>query len=142
VRNAVVHGIEDAAVRRGNDKNETGVLQMNFRSRDQGFELVFQDDGQGIVAERLREAAVRRGDVSPQEAAQLDTKAILGLIFKSGFSTHDGSGRDAGRGVGLDFVLKAVQPFGGRVGVSTAPGKFTRFSISLAPQGRQQGAVA
>ena len=40
------------------------MLQVYFRSREQGFELVFQDDGQGIVAERLREAAVRRGDVS------------------------------------------------------------------------------
>ncbi len=142
VRNAVVHGIEDAAARRASDKNETGVLQVNFQSSDQGFELVFQDDGQGIVAERLREAAIRRGDVSPQEAAQFDTKAILGLIFKTGFSTHDGSSRDAGRGVGLDVVLKAVQSFGGRIGVSTAPGRYTRFSISLPPQGRRQGAVA
>ena len=142
VRNAVVHGIEDPAARRGSDKNETGVLQVNFRSRDEGFELVFQDDGQGIVAERVREAAVRRGDVSPQEAAQFDTKAIMGLIFKAGFSTHDGGGRDAGRGVGLDFVLKAVQSLGGRIGVATTPGKHTRFSILLAPQSRQQGAVA
>ncbi len=142
VRNAVVHGIEDPAARRGSDKNETGMLQLNFRSRDQGFELVFQDDGQGIVAERLREAAVRRGDASPQEAAQFDTKAILGLIFKAGFSTYDGSGRDAGRGVGLDLVLKAVHSLGGRIGVSTTPGKHTRFSILLASQSRQQGAVA
>jgi two-component system, chemotaxis family, sensor kinase CheA len=142
VRNAVVHGIEDAAARLGGHKDETGVLQVVFRSRDQGFELIFQDDGQGIVAERLREAAVRRGDVSPQEAAQFDTKAILGLIFKPGFSTHDGGSRDAGRGVGLDVVLKAVQSSGGRISVATAPGKYTRFSILLPAQGRQQSAVA
>jgi HPt (histidine-containing phosphotransfer) domain-containing protein len=142
VRNAVVHGIEDPAARRGSDKNETGVLQLSFRPRDQGFELVFQDDGQGIVAEQLREAAVRRGVVSPQAAAEFDTKTTLGLIFKAGFSTYAGNGRDAGRGVGLDFVLKAVQALGGRIGVSTTPGKLTRFSIVLAPQSRQQGAVA
>jgi two-component system chemotaxis sensor kinase CheA len=142
VRNAVVHGIEDTAGRLESQKDETGLLQIVFRAHAQGFELMFQDDGQGIVAERLREAAIRRGDVSPQEAAQVDTKAILGLIFKAGFSTHAASGRDAGRGVGLDFVLKAVQSLGGRIGVSTAPGRYTRFSIMLPAPRRQQIAVA
>jgi two-component system, chemotaxis family, sensor kinase CheA len=142
VRNAVVHGIEDAGTRRGLDKDEIGLLQIQFRSGDQGFELVFQDDGCGIVPERLREAAVRRGDLSLSEAQQLDTRASLALIFKPGFSTHDGNGRDAGRGVGLDFVLRAIQSIGGRIGISTAPGKYTRFIISLPAQSGQQDAVA
>jgi two-component system, chemotaxis family, sensor kinase CheA len=138
----VVHGIEDAGTRRGLDKDEIGLLQIQFRSGDQGFELVFQDDGCGIVPERLREAAVRRGDLSLSEAQQLDTRASLALIFKPGFSTHDGNGRDAGRGVGLDFVLRAIQSIGGRIGISTAPGKYTRFIISLPAQSGQQDAVA
>ena len=142
VRNAVVHGIEDAAARRGTNKDETGVLQVHFKSRDQGFELVFHDDGRGIVAERLRETAVRRGILSAQEAEQLDTKASLAMIFKPGFSTHDGDTRDAGRGVGLDFVLKAVQAVGGRINVATTPGNYTRFSILLPAPVRQHGAVA
>ena len=142
VRNAVVHGIEDAGVRRGLAKDETGTLQVQFRSREQGFELVFQDDGAGIVAERLRDAAVRRGDLSADEAQQLDMKSSLALIFRPGFSTHAGSGRDAGRGVGLDFVLKAAHSLGGRIGVATSPGKYTRFSISLPAQSSRQGAVA
>jgi signal transduction histidine kinase len=142
VRNAVVHGIEDAGTRRGLGKDEAGLLQIQFRSGDQGFELAFQDDGCGIVPDRLREAAVQRGDLSPGEAQQLDTKASLALIFKPGFSTHDGNSRDAGRGVGLDFVLKAIQSIGGRINISTAPGKYTRFTISLPAQSGQQDAVA
>ncbi len=142
VRNAVVHGIEDAGTRRGLDKDETGLLQIQFKSCEQRFELVFQDDGCGIVPDRLREAAVRRGDLSPGEAQQLDTKASLALIFKPGFSTHDGNSRDAGRGVGLDFVLKAVHSIGGKISIATAPGKYTRFSIVLPAHRAQQGAVA
>ena len=69
VRNAVVHGIEDAGVRRELLKDETGVLQIQFRPREQGFELVFQDDGAGIVAERLRETAVRRGDLKRMKSS-------------------------------------------------------------------------
>jgi chemotaxis protein histidine kinase CheA len=142
VRNAVVHGIEDAGTRRGLGKDEAGLLQIQFMPGEQGSELAFQDDGCGIVPERLREAAVRRGDLSASEAQQLDTKASLALIFKPGFSTHDGNGRDAGRGVGLDFVLKAIQSIGGRISISTAPGRYTRFTISLPAQSGQQEAVA
>jgi HPt (histidine-containing phosphotransfer) domain-containing protein len=142
LRNAVVHGIEDAGTRRGLDKDEIGLLQIQFRSSEQRFELVFQDDGGGIVPERLRETAVRRGDLSADAAQQLDTKASLALIFKPGFSTHDGNDRDAGRGVGLDFVLKAVHSIGGKISIATAPGKYTRFSILLPAQSGQQGAVA
>lgn len=142
VRNAVVHGIEDAGVRRGLDKDETGSLLIQFKARDRGFELVLQDDGCGLVAEQLRNSAVRRGDLSAEDAQQLDTKSSLALIFRPGFSTHDGSSRDAGRGVGLDFVLKVVQSLGGRIGVATAPGKYTRFSILLPARGGQQSSVA
>ncbi len=123
-------------------RTRPGALQIQFKARDQGFELLFQDDGRGLVAEQLRDAAVRRGDLSAQEAQQLDTKASLALIFRPGFSTYDGDSRDAGRGVGLDFVLKAVQSLGGRIGVATAPGKYTRFSILLPARGAQQSSVA
>jgi chemotaxis protein histidine kinase CheA len=142
VRNAVVHGIEAPGARHELDKDEIGLLQIQFRSSEQGLELVFHDDGCGIVPERLRDAAVRRGDLSADEARQLDTKASLALIFRPGFSTHEGNGRDAGRGVGLDFVLKAVHALGGKISIATAPGKYTRFAILLPAQSGRQDAVA
>ena len=80
--------------------------------------------------------------VYTHSSARLDTKASLALIFKPGFSTHDGNDRDAGRGVGLDFVLKAVHSIGGKISIATTPGKYTRFSIVLPAHRAQQGAVA
>ena len=50
--------------------------------------------------------------------------------------------KDAGRGVGLDVVWKAARGMGGRISVSTAPGKFTRFRIQLPSDAAPQGAVA
>jgi len=38
---------------------------------------------------------------------------------------------DAGRGVGMDVVARSVYALGGKIGVSTNPGKFTRFKIVL-----------
>jgi len=142
VRNAVVHGIEDAATRAGQGKPETGTIQLVCRACSEGFELQFQDDGAGLVAARIREVAVERGAVTAEEAASLDDRLTLALIFRAGFSTHTADDKDAGRGVGLDLVSKWVRALGGQISVSTSPGKFTRFRVVLPSEARAQGAVA
>ena len=142
VRNAVVHGIEDAATRRELGKDETGVLSLAFRQYETTFELQFEDDGAGIVADQVRETAVRRGLIGAEQAQSLDVRQSLGLIFKAGFSTHAGEDRDAGRGVGLDVVRRVVKELDGKVAVATAPGKFTRFRIVLPALATRQDAVA
>jgi len=142
VRNSVVHGIEEMAVRRGLGKDETGELRLAFRLQEQVCELDFRDDGAGIDAERVREAAVRRGLLGDEQARALDQTGTLGLIFKAGFSTRDGADRDSGRGVGLDIVRKTVRDLGGKVAVSTTPGRFTRFRVLFAEPAAQDDAVA
>jgi HPt (histidine-containing phosphotransfer) domain-containing protein/PAS domain-containing protein len=142
VRNALVHGIEDAASRLVLGKDEVGSVRVEFARRDQTFELLFQDDGAGIPAARVKETAVRRGLVTLDQAEALDSREALGLIFRSGFSTHEGDDRDAGRGVGLDVVWKTVHSVGGRIAIATSEGKFTRFRVMLPVPGEQQGAVA
>ncbi len=101
-----------------------------------------EDDGAGIVTEAVLDAALQRGLITEAEAGQLDAKAVLGLIFRPGFSTRDGADRDAGRGVGLDLVRRVVRDLGGRVGVATAPGRSTRFRVTLPAEAARQGAVA
>ena len=142
VRNAVVHGIEDAALRGGAGKDPAGLLQVEFKSREHGFELIFQDDGAGIRADLVRERAVALGIVDAAHAGTLDERTTLGLIFKAGISTHEGDDRDAGRGVGLDLVLKSVQEMGGKIAVATVPGRLTRFRVLLPAQDERRDAVA
>ena len=142
VRNAVVHGIEDQAQRVASGKPDTGTMQLEFTRAANGIEMVFQDDGAGLLADQIKEAAVRRGTITAEEALTFDGKAAIGLIFRPGFSTQEQETKDAGRGVGLDVVWKTVRSMGGRISVSTAPGKFTRFKIHLPNESVQQGAVA
>lgn len=142
VRNSVVHGIEDPQVRLGLGKDATGELRVEFVRRGTACELDFQDDGAGIVAERVREAAVRRGLLGEEQARALDQKETLGLIFRAGFSTRDGADRDAGRGVGLDVVRKTVRELDGKIAVATTPGRFTRFRVLLPGTAAREDAVA
>ena len=131
LRNAAVHGIEPAEVRRASAKDDIGNVRVDFRRVSDGYELVFEDDGVGLSPEQLKAAAVRRGLITSDEAAEMDTRAAMALIFRPGFSTKDDVSMDAGRGVGMDVVARSIYALGGRIGVSTQPGRYTRFKIAL-----------
>lgn len=142
VRNAVVHGIESAEARREAGKEATGKLHLEFGPAAGGYELTFEDDGAGIDDRRVRAAAIARGLVTAGQGEAMDSKAVLALLFKPGFSTCDRMDRDAGRGVGLDLVRRTVQSLNGRLGVTSVPGKFTKFRLVLpAPEAMRQQAV-
>ena len=142
LRNSAVHGIEASDVRRAQTKDDVGVVRVDFRKAGDGYELVFEDDGAGISPDQLKAAAVRKQILTEQEASGMDTRAAMALIFRPGFSTQEEVSMDAGRGVGMDVVARSVYALGGKIGVSTNPGKFTRFKIVLPAAESANAAVA
>jgi two-component system chemotaxis sensor kinase CheA len=131
LRNSAVHGIEPSDIRKAQTKEDVGVVRVDFRKSGEGYELVFEDDGAGISPDTLKSAAIRKQIITEEEAAGMDTRAAMALIFRPGFSTQEEVSMDAGRGVGMDVVARSVYALGGKIGVSTNPGKFTRFKIVL-----------
>ena len=132
VRNAVVHGIETPDERTRANKSEVGTLGVEFAARGtDGFELVVQDDGRGLQLDRIKEVAVERGLITAEQAAALDPRQTMALIFRPGFSTADRVTTDAGRGAGMDLVRILVAELGGRVGLASAGGRFSKFKIWL-----------
>jgi two-component system chemotaxis sensor kinase CheA len=142
LRNAAVHGIEAPDVRRSLAKQDAGAVSVDFRRTPGGYELVFEDDGAGITPQNLKAAAVRKQLITEEAAERMDTRAAMALIFAPGFSTQEGVSMDAGRGVGMDVVARSVANLGGKIGVSTHPGKFTRFRVVLPSADESSAAVA
>jgi two-component system, chemotaxis family, sensor kinase CheA len=142
MRNSAVHGIEASEARRALAKSEVGAVRVDFRRMAEGFELVFEDDGAGISPQTLKDAAVRKNIITAEEAASMDTRSAMALIFRPGFSTQEEVTMDAGRGVGMDIVARTVYGLGGKIGVSTNPGRFTRFKIVLPAAEAASSAVA
>jgi two-component system, chemotaxis family, sensor kinase CheA len=142
LRNAAVHGIEPSEARRTLAKADVGSVRVDFHRLGEGYELVFEDDGAGISPQLLKDAAVRKKLISAEEAALMDTRATMALIFRPGFSTQEEVTMDAGRGVGMDVVARTVYGLGGKIGVSTNPGRFTRFKIVLPAADAASSAVA
>jgi two-component system chemotaxis sensor kinase CheA len=132
VRNSLAHGIETPEERARGNKNAAGNIVLRFEDHGAGgCEFVCQDDGRGLSVQQLKETAVARGLITPEKAATLDDRRALSLIFVAGFSTQNDVSKDAGRGVGMDIVRNLVQELGGKLGISTTPGKFLRFRIWL-----------
>jgi chemotaxis protein histidine kinase CheA len=133
----VVHGIESPDDRAKAQKSATGFLGVEFTQRgNEGFELVVQDDGRGLQLDRIKEVAVERGLITPAQAALLDPRQTMALIFRPGFSTADRVTTDAGRGAGMDLVRILVAELGGRVGLASAGGRFSKFKIWLPASAR------
>ena len=132
VRNALVHGIEDPEFRKRSGKQAVGTIKVEFRAEGaNGYRLIIEDDGAGLNSRRIREAAIARGIVTSEEAAALEPKQLLSLLFRPGFSTHDVTDEDAGRGVGMNVVAELVKELRGRIGISSGEGRYTRFTIVL-----------
>jgi two-component system chemotaxis sensor kinase CheA len=137
VRNSIVHGIESTTDRLNTGKPTRGQLKLIFQELgDAGYKLIAEDDGQGLSTEKIKEAALKKGFITPEKAATLDAKQVFSLLFQPGFSTVENATKDAGRGVGMNLMAGLMQQIGGKVSVATVPGKFTRLTLSMPPAKR------
>ena len=137
VRNSIVHGIESTTDRLNSGKPTRGQLKLIFQELgDAGYKLIAEDDGQGLSTEKIKEAALKKGFITPEKAATLDAKQVFSLLFQPGFSTVENATKDAGRGVGMNLMAGLMQQIGGKVSVATVPGKFTRLTLSMPPAKR------
>jgi signal transduction histidine kinase len=129
IHNAIRHGVETPADRAVQDKPEIGTVAVQFtRAGADGYQLSVQDDGRGLDHDKIRSEAVRQGVLAADVAASMDVRKLAGLIFRPGFTTVSAGGA---RGIGMDLVRELVSKAGGRVGIATKPGEYTRFRITL-----------
>ena len=134
VRNAAVHGVEDASTRKACGKPAEAQIEVELeRDEADQLQLVVRDDGAGLNAERVRERLLALGWFNEAQLADMSTSQIVAQVFKPGFSTADQADEHAGRGVGLDIVADEVRRLGARLLVSSRAQQGTTFRIKLAP---------
>ena len=142
IRNALVHGVESPAERKLRGKSEAAHLSLYISDQGDGtVELSFRDDGRGIDPERIREAVVRAGRRTKEEANALTPRQLTLMIFEPGFSTRATPDEDAGRGIGLDAVREQITRLGGRIRIGTTRGEYCHFRVQL-PLRRAPGATS
>lgn len=129
LRNAIDHGLETPEGRAEAGKPAEGVVHMRALHRGGRIVIEIQDDGRGINRQRVRGIAVDKGLIA--EDAVLSDEEVDNLIFLPGFSTAETISDISGRGVGMDVVRRSIQALGGRISISSEPGKGSKFTMSL-----------
>jgi len=131
VRNALDHGIETPSERVATGKPALGRIELRAVRSSDGVAIEIEDDGRGIDAEALRRTAIARGLLPPEAATSLSDEDALQLVFRPGLSTAAEVTDLSGRGVGMDAVRSAVEAAGGRVRLSSRPGRGTTCRLEL-----------
>ncbi|MEN5167927.1 chemotaxis protein CheA [Brevundimonas pondensis] len=129
LRNAIDHGLESTEEREAAGKPAEGVVRLAALHRSGRIVIEIADDGKGINRPRVRGIAVDRGLIA--EDAVLTDDEVDNLIFLPGFSTAETITDVSGRGVGMDVVKRSIQALGGRISISSVPGKGSTFTLSL-----------
>jgi len=129
LRNAIDHGLESPEEREAAGKPAEGTVRLAALHRSGRIVIEIADDGKGINRPRVRGIAVDRGLIA--EDAVLTDDEVDNLIFLPGFSTAETITDVSGRGVGMDVVRRSIQALGGRISISSNPGKGSTFTLSL-----------
>jgi two-component system chemotaxis sensor kinase CheA len=131
IRNSVDHGVEPPHLRLLAGKPATGRVTVSARRERDRVILEIADDGKGMDPAKLRESAVARGAIRPEQAAALGDREALLLACLPGVSTAETVTDVSGRGVGLDAVKRSVEAVGGTLELDSAPGAGSRITFRL-----------
>ena len=117
--NAIIHGVEAPADRAACGKPGVALLQLTAERNGASISIIFTDDGRGFDLEALR------------FAAGVDNGDAVELAMRAGVTTASEVGLHAGRGHGLGAVRATIEAQGGKMTVTTIPGRGTRFRLDL-----------
>jgi len=131
VRNSCDHGIEPAEVRIGKGKSPYGRLTLRAYHEGGQVNIEIGDDGAGIDVAQVKQKAVEKGLLRPEQAEKLSDREAVNLIFQPGFSTAQTVTNVSGRGVGMDVVKSNIEKIGGVVDVSNRPGEGSTVKLKI-----------
>ena len=131
LRNSADHGLESGEVRLQRNKPEVGTIRLDAYQDGNNVVIEVGDDGNGIDVEAVKNKAVDKGSISPEQAALMSDKEAIDLLFQPSFSTAKVVSDISGRGVGLDVVKTKIESLGGDIEVKTVLGEGSTFIIRL-----------
>ncbi len=131
VRNSCDHGIEPAEARVRAGKPPQGRLSLRAYHEGGQVNIEIGDDGAGVDVARVKQKAIEKGLLGPEQAAKLSDREALNLIFQPGFSTAQNVTNVSGRGVGMDVVKSNIEKIGGIVDISSRPGEGSTVKLKI-----------
>ncbi len=116
LRNAVDHGIEDAAERVAQGKRPEGLIEIHVQEHEGEMILEIWDDGRGLNMQRVRQLSQKRR--LSEVGQDLKDEVAAEYIFMPGFTTKAEVSTISGRGVGMDAVRQFLDQAGGNIAIA------------------------
>ncbi|MBN2643967.1 MAG: chemotaxis protein CheA [Desulfuromonadaceae bacterium] len=129
IRNSMDHGLELPDVRQAAGKPRQGTVFLGAQHSGDSVVIEIRDDGKGLNTDVIREKAISKGLIGPDE--NLSDQEIYQLIFAPGFSTAQQVTGLSGRGVGMDVVKRAIEALRGTISLDSTLGKGTTVRLRI-----------
>jgi len=131
IRNCVDHGIEFPEARLEKGKPRTGTIKLMASHVGSQVQISVWDDGKGMDPLSIKNKAIEKGLITPEEANLLNDQLAFQLVFTPGFSTASEVTEISGRGIGMDVVRANIERLGGNVELDSVKGKYTYVTMRL-----------
>lgn len=131
LRNAADHGLESTELRIQRGKPEVGSIFLDAYQDGNNVVIEVRDDGNGIDVDAVKNKAIERGIITPEQGDNMSEKDIINLLFHAGFSTAKKISDVSGRGVGLDVVKSKIESLSGEVEVKSKLGEGSTWIVRL-----------
>lgn len=131
LRNSADHGLESNEERIRLGKEEVGNIYLDAYQDGNNVNIEVRDDGAGINIDKVRNKAIEKGTITPEQAENMTDKEIVDLLFRPSFSTAEKITDVSGRGVGLDVVKTKIEGLGGSIECKSVLGEGSSFTIRL-----------
>ena len=131
LRNSADHGLESNEERVRLGKEEVGNIYLDAYQDGNNVNIEVRDDGAGINVEVVRQKAIEKGTITPEQAENMSDKEIIDILFRPSFSTSEKITDVSGRGVGLDVVKTKIEGLGGSIECKSVVGEGSSFIIRL-----------
>lgn len=127
IDNALIHGIEKPSDRFGKNKSEFGTIKIKFRIVETNLEIIFEDDGQGVDYNGIKDTLYQQKKVPFETLVLLDSEALSDYLFEEGVTTDI----ENHLGVGLAQLKREVELQNGRIKIESSLNQFTRVIIRI-----------
>lgn len=131
LRNSLDHGVEPPEERELIGKPRKGKVVLKAAHEENHIVITISDDGRGIDPKKIKDAAIKKRQITEEEAERMTDKDLIFLIFKSGVSTARKITDISGRGVGMDIVRSHIEKLNGLIDIDSQLGVGTTFTIKL-----------
>ena len=129
IRNAIVHGFEDAELRAAAGKPEEGLITITMEQDGNDIVINFMDDGSGIDRCAIENKARTRGLLPAGQ--DMTDEDLMRVLTTPGLSTATEITQLSGRGVGMDVVADMIRQLGGSITVSSEKDHGTTFTLRV-----------